>query len=391
MTTISNGIRVLGDSPLARGWSRDIVVKVVLFPVALTSVFSLPAYTLGMRILITGITGQDGSYLAELLLEQGHEVFGLKRRTSLFNTQRIDHIYRDSHVEGKGLRLVHGDMSDASSLQRAIYEVKPNRIYNLAAQSHVAVSFDEPEYTADATGLGALRLLEAIRNLHAEKDVKFYQASTSELFGGRSQNLLNEDSVFSPRSPYAAAKMYAHTLTRNYREAFNIFAVNGILFNHESPRRGPTFVTRKITMGLARIMGGSTMPIYLGNLDAIRDWGHAKDYVQAMNLIVEAQEPRDYVVATGIGHSVRDFLYTACTALNLDVEFEGDGIEEILVEKKTGRVLVEVDKHYFRPLEVDQLVGDPKRIESELGWQPTISFEQLVEEMVAYDLSLVKN
>lgn len=343
-----------------------------------------------MRILITGITGQDGSYLAELLLEQGHEVFGLKRRTSLFNTQRIDHIYKDSHLQEKGLRLVHGDMSDASSLQRAIYEVKPNRIYNLAAQSHVAVSFDEPEYTADATGLGTLRLLEVIRNLHAEKEIKFYQASTSELFGGQTIGLLNEESLFSPRSPYAAAKMYAHTLTKNYREGFNIFAVNGILFNHESPRRGPTFVTRKITMGLANIMAGSAMPIYLGNLDAIRDWGHAKDYVRAMNLILEAPKPKDYVVATGVGHSIREFLQAACSVLNIEVEFRGIGTDEILVEKKTERILVKVDKHYFRPLEVNQLIGDPSLIHKDLGWHPMISFEQLVEEMVEYDLAKVK-
>ena len=344
-----------------------------------------------MRILITGITGQDGSYLAELLLEQGHEVFGLKRRTSLFNTQRIDHIYKDSHLQGKGLRLVHGDMSDASSLQRAIYEVKPNRIYNLAAQSHVAISFDEPEYTADATGLGTLRLLEVIRNLHAEKDVKFYQASTSELFGGQTRSLLNEDSLFSPRSPYAAAKMYAHTLTKNYRDAFNIFAVNGILFNHESPRRGPTFVTRKITMGLANIMAGSTMPIYLGNLDAIRDWGHAKDYVRAMNLILEAPLPKDYIVATGKGHSIREFLQAACSVLNIEVEFRGVGIEEILVEKNSERILVKVDKHYFRPLEVDHLIGDSTLIQKELGWKPMISFAQLVEEMITFDLLQAKN
>jgi GDPmannose 4,6-dehydratase len=344
-----------------------------------------------MRILITGVTGQDGSYLAELLLEQGHEVFGLKRRTSLFNTQRIDHIYKDSHLKDAGLRLVHGDMSDASSLQRAIYEVQPNRIYNLAAQSHVAVSFDEPEYTADATGLGTLRLLEAIRNLHAEKEIRFYQASTSELFGGQTRNLLNEDSLFSPRSPYAAAKLYAHTLTRNYREAFNIFAVNGILFNHESPRRGPTFVTRKITMGLASIIKGSTMPIFLGNLDAVRDWGHARDYVRAMNMILEAPKPKDYVVSTGKGHSIREFLLAACSALDLDVEFRGRGVQEILVEKKSERILVQVDKHYFRPLEVDHLIGDSTRIQEDLGWRPTISFEEMVQEMVKHDLGRVEN
>jgi len=344
-----------------------------------------------MRILITGVTGQDGSYLAELLLEQGHDVFGLKRRTSLFNTQRIDHIYKDSHLKEAGLRLVHGDMSDASSLQRAIYEVQPNRIYNLAAQSHVAVSFDEPEYTADATGLGTLRLLEAIRNLHAEKEIRFYQASTSELFGGQSKSFLNEDSLFSPRSPYAAAKLYAHTLTRNYREAFNIFAVNGILFNHESPRRGPTFVTRKITMGLANIIKGSTMPIFLGNLDAIRDWGHAKDYVRAMNMILEAPTAKDYVVATGKGHSIREFLLTACSVLDLEVEFRGTGVDEILIEKKSERILVKVDEHYFRPLEVDHLVGDSKSIQKDLGWRPSISFDQLVEEMVNHDLGMGQN
>jgi GDPmannose 4,6-dehydratase len=308
----------------------------------------------------------------------------------LFNTQRIDHIYKDSHLHEKGLRLVHGDMSDASSIQRAIYDIKPSRIYNLAAQSHVAVSFDEPEYTADATGLGALRLLEAIRNLNGEAEIRLYQASTSELFGGQSKGLLNEDSQFAPRSPYAAAKMYAHTLVQNYREAFNIFAASGILFNHESPRRGPTFVTRKITMGLARIMAGSTMPIYLGNLDAVRDWGHAKDYVEAMSLIMESPTPRDYVVATGTGHSIREFLQVACSVLNLEVEFNGTGMEETLIDKKTGRILVKVDKHYFRPLEVDTLIGDSTRIRSDLGWKPKISFGQLVEEMVHFDLSLTK-
>ncbi len=340
-----------------------------------------------MRILITGVTGQDGSYLAELLLEQGHEVFGLKRRTSLFNTQRIDHIYKDSHLHEKGLRLIHGDMSDASSIQRAIYQVKPDRIYNLAAQSHVAVSFDEPEYTADATGLGTLRLLEAIRNLGGEGEIRLYQASTSELFGGQSRQVLNEDSPFDPRSPYAAAKMYAHILTRNYREAFNIFAASGILFNHESPRRGPTFVTRKITMGLARMMSGSDMPIFLGNLDAVRDWGHAKDYVSAMNLILEAPNPQDFVVATGTGHSIREFLQASCSVLNLNVEFIGTGKDEILIDKKSGKVLVKVDSSYFRPLEVDHLIGNPTRIKTELGWEPKISFESLVEEMVQHDMS----
>lgn len=343
-----------------------------------------------MRILITGITGQDGSYLAELLLDQGHEVFGLKRRTSLFNTQRIDHIYKDSHLHERGLRLIHGDMSDASSIQRAINEVKPSRIYNLAAQSHVAVSFDEPEYTADATGLGTLRLLEAIRNLNKTDEIRLYQASTSELFGGQTRELLNEDSPFDPRSPYAAAKMYAHTLIRNYREAFNIFAVNGILFNHESPRRGPTFVTRKITMGLARYMAGSNMPIYLGNLDAIRDWGHAKDYVSAMNLILESENPKDYIVATGVGHSIREFLEASCAVLDLDVEFVGNGKDEILVDKTSGKVIVQVDEFYFRPLEVDCLIGDSSLIRSDLGWEPKISFEQMVEEMVKLDLSLNK-
>jgi GDPmannose 4,6-dehydratase len=348
------------------------------------------AYTYTMRVLITGVTGQDGSYLAEKLLSEGHKVYGLLRRTSLFNTQRIDHIFKDSHLDSLGLEVVHGDMSDASSIQRAISQVAPDQIYNLAAQSHVAVSFEEPEYTADAVGLGTLRVLEAIRNLHAEGDIRFYQASTSELFGGQTSGALNESSPFNPRSPYAAAKMYAHTLTTNYKEAFGFFACNGILFNHESPRRGPTFVTRKITLGISRIISGSPMPIYLGNLDAVRDWGHAKDYVNAMTLILNAKKPSDYVVATGIGHTVRDFLRTSCEIANLKVEFVGSGPNEKLINVKTGQVVAQVDVRYHRPLEVNHLIGDPRKIQQELGWKPEITFQELVEEMVLHDLRGIK-
>lgn len=339
-----------------------------------------------MRVLITGITGQDGSYLAELLLSQGHEVFGIRRRSSSFNTSRIDHIYKDSHLEEKGLRLVHGDMSDSSSLQRAIHQIAPARIYNLAAQSHVGVSFEEPEYTADATALGTLRLLEIIRNLDGKDAIRFYQASTSELFGGQQQKMLSENSPFDPRSPYAAAKMYAHTLTKNYREAFGYFCTNGILFNHESPRRGPTFVTRKITMGIARIMLGSEMPIYLGNLDAVRDWGHAKDYVAAMSLMMEAELPDDFVVATGIGHTVREFLVLACEVAGLQVVFDGAGLNETLIEKNSKKIIAKIDSRYFRPLEVDRLIGDSTKIRTMLGWKPKISFEELVAEMVENDV-----
>ena len=343
-----------------------------------------------MRVLITGITGQDGSYLAELLLAQGHEVFGVRRRSSSFNTGRIDHIYKDSHLNEWGLRLVHGDMSDASSLHRVIYQLEPDRVYNLAAQSHVGVSFDEPEYTADTVALGTLRLLEVIRNIGGKSAIRLYQASTSELFGGQDKDPLTENSLFNPRSPYAAAKMYAHTLTRNYRDAFNIFCSTGILFNHESPRRGQTFVTRKITMGIAKLLQGSEMPIYLGNLDSVRDWGHAKDYVEAMTLILEADKADDFIVATGIGHTVREFLFLACNIAGLEVASEGSGITEVLINKKNNKVIAMVDPRYFRPLEVDQLIGDATKIKESLGWQPRITFEELVSEMVQNDIELLR-
>ena len=343
-----------------------------------------------MRVLITGITGQDGSYLAEHLLSQGHEVFGVRRRSSSFNTGRIDHIYKDSHIDENGLRLVHGDMSDASSLYRIIYEVEPMRIYNLAAQSHVGVSFEEPEYTADTIALGTLRLLEIIRNGQANDSMRLYQASTSELFGGQQNGMLTELSTFDPRSPYAAAKMYAHTLAKNYREAFGLFCSSGILFNHESPRRGETFVTRKITRGIARILQGSDLPIYLGNLDAVRDWGHAKDYVEAMSLILESDKADDFVVATGIGHTVREFLILACNIAGLNVASEGQGVFEVLIDKDKNKIIAKVDPRYFRPLEVDHLIGDASKIRDSLGWLPKISFEELVAEMMLYDIALLR-
>jgi GDPmannose 4,6-dehydratase len=339
-----------------------------------------------MKVLITGITGQDGSYLAELLLSEGHDVVGLRRRTSTFNTSRIDHIYKDSHLSGRGIELVHGDMSDSSSLTRVIADTKPDQIFNLAAQSHVAVSFDEPEYTADSIALGTLRLFEAVRNLKAESLVKIYQASTSELFGGLDRGVLNELSPFNPRSPYAAAKMYAHSISQNYREGYGFFSSNGILFNHESPRRGPTFVTRKITMGLTKIFLGSEQPLYLGNIDAVRDWGHAKDYVRAMAMMLNAAEPDDFVVATGVGHTVREFLLTACEILDIKTTFVGDGLNEKLLDERTGRILVEIDPRYYRPLEVHHLIGSYTKINSTLGWEPSTSFDSLVNEMIQEDL-----
>jgi len=344
-----------------------------------------------MIVLITGVTGQDGSYLAELLLAQGHKVFGLRRRSSSFNTARVDHIYRDSHLPGNGgLMLVNGDMADTSSLYRVISELKPDRIYNLAAQSHVGVSFDEPEYTADSVALGTLRLLECIRNLGMSDSVKMYQASTSELFGGQETTKYSEQSQFNPRSPYATAKLYAHKICENYREAYGLFCATGILFNHESPRRGPTFVTRKITMGIARILNGDSMPIYLGNLDAVRDWGHAKDYVEAMQLIIEYPRPKNYVVSTGVGRTVRDFVFKACEVAGLNPISRGLGQNEEIIDKKSSRVIVKIDPRYLRPLEVDHLVGDSSLIRQELGWKPKISFETLVEEMMNSDLEPTK-
>jgi GDPmannose 4,6-dehydratase len=341
------------------------------------------------KALITGITGQDGSYLAELLLEKGYEVHGVKRRTSTFNTSRIDHIFQDEHQRTNDLYLHHGDLMDTSSLVRIISAVEPDEIYNLAAQSHVAVSFEEPEYTANSDGLGALRILEALRNLNLQ-DTRFYQASTSELFGNAQPHNQSELTPFQPRSPYAAAKLYAYWITVNYREAFGLHASNGILFNHESPRRGETFVTRKITMGLANILTGKQNTLYLGNLDSKRDWGHAKDYVHAMWLMMQLKEATDLVIATGEQHSVREFVELAASNLGFELEWQGSGLEEIGIDKLTGKELIKVDPKYFRPTEVDSLHGDSSKARRVLGWEPTCSFENLVQEMASFDLNLAK-
>jgi GDPmannose 4,6-dehydratase len=335
--------------------------------------------------LITGITGQDGSYLAEFLLRKGYEVHGIKRRSSSFNTGRIDHIYQDPHSNGGKFRLHYGDLTDATNLIRVIQEVRPDEIYNLGAQSHVQVSFETPEYTANSDALGTLRLLEAIRILDLQKKTKFYQASTSELFGS-SPPPQNENTAFKPRSPYAAAKLYAYWIVRNYREAYGIFACNGILFNHESPRRGETFVTRKITRGLARIKSGLEKKLYLGNLDARRDWGHAKDYVEAMWLMLQKDKPRDFVIATGKNYSVREFVEIAGKKIGFDIIWSGNGLDEKGVDRNTGNVIIEIDEKYFRPTEVENLLGDPSKARQILGWEPKISFEELVNEMVEHDL-----
>jgi GDPmannose 4,6-dehydratase len=340
--------------------------------------------------LITGITGQDGAYLAEFLLNKGYEVHGIKRRTSLFNTDRIDHLYQDPHESNRRFFLHHGDMTDSSSLIRIIQQVKPHEIYNLAAQSHVAVSFEAPEYTANADAVGTLRLLEAIRILGLEKHTRFYQASTSELFGKVQTIPQNELTPFYPRSPYAAAKLYAHWITINYREAYGIYACCGILFNHESPIRGETFVTRKITRALARIKLGMQDCLYLGNMDAKRDWGHAKDYVRMQWMMLQQETPEDYVIATGQQYSVREFIEFAAKELNIVIEWQGNGVNEIGVDKSTGVALVKVDPRYYRPTEVETLLGDAAKAKAKLGWEPTISFEDLVKEMVAEDLKLAK-
>ena len=340
--------------------------------------------------LITGITGQDGAYLAEFLLEKGYEVHGIKRRSSSFNTQRIDHLYKDTHEEGVRFFLHHGDLTDGSCLLRIIQETQPDEIYNLAAQSHVAVSFEEPEYTADSDGLGALRILEAIKNLKLEKKTKYYQASTSELYGQVQEIPQTETTPFYPRSPYAVAKLYAFWITVNYREAYEIFACNGILFNHESPLRGETFVTRKITRALARISLGIQNKLYIGNLDAKRDWGHAKDYVEAQWLMLQKDEPQDYVIATGQQKSVREFIQLAAKNLGLKIFWKGKGKNEkgYIENKKNGekKIIIEIDKKYFRPTEVESLLGDSSKASKDLGWKPKISFEQLVEEMINEDL-----
>ncbi len=334
--------------------------------------------------LITGITGQDGAYLAEFLLEKGYIVHGIKRRASLFNTARIDHLYRDTHEEGVRFFLHHGDLTDSSNLIRIIQQVKPDEIYNLAAQSHVAVSFEVPEYTANSDALGTLRILEAIRILGLEKKTRFYQASTSELFGLVQETPQKETTPFYPRSPYAVAKLYAFWITVNYREAYSMYACNGIMFNHESPIRGENFVTRKITRALSRIKLGLQERIYLGNLDAKRDWGHAKDYVEMQWLMLQQEQPEDFVIATGIQHSVRDFVNIAAKELDIAVRWEGEGLHEKGYDS-LGHCIVSVDPRYFRPTEVENLLGDPSKAKEKLCWQPKISFDDLVKEMVRED------
>ena len=340
--------------------------------------------------LITGITGQDGSYLAELLLEKGYEVHGIIRRASTFNTKRIDHLYQDPHEENVRLFLHYGDITDSSNLNRLIEKIRPNEIYNLAAQSHVGVSFDSPEYTAEATGVSTLRILDAIRESGVK--TKFYQASTSELFGGLPDTApQSEKTPFYPKSPYGVAKLYSYWITVNYRESYDIFACNGILFNHESPRRGETFVTRKITRAAAAIHLGMQDKLYLGNLDAKRDWGHAKDYVEGMWRILQQDKPQDYVLAMNETHTVREFVELAFAELGYEIEWQGSGVDEKGIDKNTGRVLVEVDPRYFRPAEVELLWGDSTKARTELGWEPKYSFMDLVKEMVQSDLEELKN
>ena len=338
------------------------------------------------RALITGVTGQDGAYLAEFLLAKDYEVHGIKRRTSLFNTDRIDHLYQDPHIKDRGFIMHYGDMTDSSSLIRIIQQVQPDEIYNLAAQSHVAVSFEEPEYTADSDALGALRLLEAIRILGLEKKTRFYQASTSELYGKVQEVPQSETTPFYPRSPYAVAKLYAYWITINYREAYGIYACNGILFNHESPVRGETFVTRKITRALARIKLELQDCLYLGNLNARRDWGHARDYIEMQWLMLQQDVPDDFVIATGQQYTVRDFVNAAAQELGIKIRWEGQGVDEKGIDEYSGRCIVAVDPRYFRPTEVETLLGDPTKAKEKLGWQPRIPFDQLVAEMVREDL-----
>jgi len=346
--------------------------------------------------LITGITGQDGSYLAEFLLEKGYVVHGIKRRSSLFNTQRVDHIYEDPQVENARFKLHYGDLSDTSNLVRIVQETQPDEIYNLGAQSHVAVSFESPEYTADVDAMGTLRLLEAIRILGLEKKTKFYQASTSELYGLVQETPQKETTPFYPRSPYAVAKMYAYWITVNYREAYGIYACNGILFNHESPRRGETFVTRKITRGLANIAQGLDTCLYMGNIDALRDWGHAKDYVRMQWMMLQQNQPEDFVIATGVQFSVRQFIQWSAQELGIGLRFEGKGVEEkatvtsiqgdMAPSLKVGDVVVQIDPRYFRPTEVETLLGDPSKAKQKLGWTPEITVQEMCAEMVREDL-----
>ena len=350
--------------------------------------------------LITGVTGQDGSYLAEFLLEKGYEVHGIKRRSSQFNTQRVDHIYQDPHIDNVRFKLHYGDLTDTSNLTRLLAEIRPDEVYNLGAQSHVAVSFEAPEYTADVDAIGTLRLLEAIRFLGLENKTRFYQASTSELYGLVQEIPQKETTPFYPRSPYAVAKLYAYWITVNYREAYGIYACNGILFNHESPRRGETFVTRKITRGLANIAQGLEDCLYLGNMDALRDWGHAKDYVRMQWLMLQQEQPEDFVIATGVQFSVRQFVQWSAEHLGITLRFEGSGVDEVgIVESisgnsapalKVGDVIVRVDKRYFRPSEVETLLGDPSKAKQKLGWTPEITVQEMCAEMVAEDLQAAK-
>ncbi|WP_314043138.1 GDP-mannose 4,6-dehydratase [Kingella denitrificans] len=350
--------------------------------------------------LITGVTGQDGSYLAEFLLEKGYEVHGIKRRSSQFNTQRVDHIYQDPHIDNVRFKLHYGDLTDTSNLTRLLAEIRPDEVYNLGAQSHVAVSFEAPEYTADVDAIGTLRLLEAIRFLGLENKTHFYQASTSELYGLVQEIPQKETTPFYPRSPYAVAKLYAYWITVNYREAYGIYACNGILFNHESPRRGETFVTRKITRGLANIAQGLEDCLYLGNMDALRDWGHAKDYVRMQWLMLQQEQPEDFVIATGVQFSVRQFVQWSAEHLGITLRFEGSGVDEVgIVESisgdsapalKVGDVIVRVDKRYFRPSEVETLLGDPSKAKQKLGWTPEITVQEMCAEMVAEDLQAAK-
>ncbi|MGR2661887.1 GDP-mannose 4,6-dehydratase [Chromobacterium haemolyticum] len=350
--------------------------------------------------LITGITGQDGSYLAELLLEKGYTVHGIKRRASLFNTQRVDHIYQDPHITDARLKLHYGDLSDTSNLVRIIQETQPDEIYNLGAMSHVAVSFESPEYTADVDAIGTLRVLEAIRILGLEKKTRFYQASTSELYGLVQEIPQKETTPFYPRSPYAVAKLYAYWIVVNYREAYGMYACNGILFNHESPRRGETFVTRKITRGLANIAQGLEDCLYMGNLDALRDWGHAKDYVRMQWMMLQQEQPEDFVIATGVQYSVREFIKWSAQELGITLHFEGQGVDEVaIVEKiegemapalKVGQTIVRIDPRYFRPTEVETLLGDPTKAKAKLGWTPEITVQEMCAEMVVADLQAAK-
>lgn len=350
--------------------------------------------------LITGVTGQDGSYLAEFLLEKGYVVHGIKRRASLFNTDRVDHLYQDPHIDHRNFVLHYGDLSDSSNLTRIIQQTQPDEIYNLGAQSHVAVSFESPEYTADVDGMGTLRILEAIRILGLEKKTRFYQASTSELYGLVQEIPQKETTPFYPRSPYAVAKLYAYWITVNYREAYGMYACNGILFNHESPRRGETFVTRKITRGLANIAQGLEQCLYMGNMDALRDWGHAKDYVRMQWMMLQQDHPEDFVIATGVQYSVREFIAKSAARLGITLQFEGQGVDEKAVVSaiagndapalKVGDVIVKVDPRYFRPAEVETLLGDPAKAREKLGWVPEITLDEMVDEMVAHDLEQAK-